>query len=153
MPRFGKLLFVALLYKRCIGFGVSFQRKIRRKQLLESYGKIFFQLLRLPQSIFVLGNPTYWGLESAMCPIFVKPVLEIFPIVYRYLGNVFPVRQRAIYTQINEKHLLEKENLRAFFCCGLEATKIITLSGTSLSSRQFSKMLKTKFMENTESSI
>ena len=95
--------------------------------------KIFFQLSRLPQSIFVLGNPSYWGLESAMCPIFVKPVLEIFPIVYRYLGNVFPVRQRAIYTQIIEKYLLEKENLRAFFCCGLESTKVITLSGTSLS--------------------
>ena len=77
--------------------------------------KVFFQLSRLPQSIFVLGNASYWGLESAMCPIFVKPVLEIFSIVYRYLGNVFPVRQRAIYTQIIEKYLLEKENLRAFF--------------------------------------
>ena len=48
--------------------------------------KTFFQLSSHSQSIFVLGNPTYWGLESAVSLIFVKPVLEIFPVVYRYLG-------------------------------------------------------------------
>ena len=42
--------------------------------------KIFFQLSNLSQPVFLLENPTHWGLETAVCPIFVKPVLDIFAV-------------------------------------------------------------------------
>ena len=38
------------------------------------------QLSNLLQSVFVLENPTHWGLETAVCPIFAKPVLDIFTV-------------------------------------------------------------------------
>ena len=42
--------------------------------------KFFFQLANLSQPVFLHENPTYWGLETAVCPIFVKPVLDIFAV-------------------------------------------------------------------------
>lgn len=76
MPRFGKLLFVALLYKRCIGckrcigFGVSFQRKIRRNQLLESYGKNIFPTFTSAAINFCTWKPKLLGLGICNVPNF-----------------------------------------------------------------------------------
>ena len=40
----------------------------------------FFQVSNLRWSVFVLGNPTYWGLETAAHPIFASLVLGIFAV-------------------------------------------------------------------------
>ena len=42
--------------------------------------KFFLQLSNLSQSAFLLQNPTHWGLEVVVCPIFAKPVLSIFAV-------------------------------------------------------------------------
>ena len=42
--------------------------------------KTFFSLSNFSQSVFLLENPTDWGWETAVCPIFAKPVLDIFVI-------------------------------------------------------------------------
>ena len=42
--------------------------------------KIFFQLSNLSQPVFLLENPTHWGLANGVCPIFAKPVLDIFAV-------------------------------------------------------------------------
>ena len=42
--------------------------------------KFFFQLSNLSHSVFVLENPAHLGLETAVCPIFVKYVLLIFAV-------------------------------------------------------------------------
>ena len=34
--------------------------------------KFFFQLSSLSLLVFVLENPTHWGLETSVCPIFAK---------------------------------------------------------------------------------
>ena len=45
---------------------------------VKGYGiKKWFQLSNLSYSVVVLENPTHLGLETAMCPIFAKPVLDI----------------------------------------------------------------------------
>ena len=38
------------------------------------------QLTNFVTISFVLGNTTYWGLETAVCPIFAKPVSDIFAV-------------------------------------------------------------------------
>ena len=38
------------------------------------------QLSNLSQLVFVLEKPTHWGLEIAVCPISVKPILDIFTV-------------------------------------------------------------------------
>ena len=42
--------------------------------------KTFLSLSSLSQSVFLLENPIDWGWETAVCPIFAKPVLDIFAI-------------------------------------------------------------------------
>ena len=50
------------------------------KNPMKDMKKKFFKLLNLSQPIFSLENPIHWGLETAVCPIFVKPVLDIFAV-------------------------------------------------------------------------
>ena len=158
MPRFGKLLFVALLYKRCIGckqcigFGVSFQRKIRRNQLLESYGKNIFPTFTSAAINFCTWKPKLLGLGICNVPNFCQTGFRNFSNCLQVPRKCFSCTPKS-YLYPNKWKTPIREGEFKGFCCGLEATKIITLSGTSLSSRQFSKMLKTKFMQNTESSI
>ena len=38
------------------------------------------KLSNLSQSVFALENPTHWGLETAVCPIFLKPYLDVFAV-------------------------------------------------------------------------
>ena len=44
----------------------------------DMHTKKTFQLSNFSQLVFSLENPTQWGLETAVCPIFAKPVLDIF---------------------------------------------------------------------------
>ena len=50
------------------------------KKPKQGNGKNFFELSHLSQSVFVLENPSHWGLETAVCPIFTKLVLDIFAV-------------------------------------------------------------------------
>ena len=38
------------------------------------------KLSNLSQPVFLFENPIHWGLETAVCPIFVKPVLDTFAV-------------------------------------------------------------------------
>ena len=42
--------------------------------------KNFPRLSNLSQSVSVLDNPIHWGLETALCSIFAKLVLDIFAV-------------------------------------------------------------------------
>ena len=43
--------------------------------------KFFFsQFSNLPQPVFLLENPTHWGLKTAVCLIFAKPILNNFAV-------------------------------------------------------------------------
>ena len=39
-----------------------------------------FRFLNLSQPVFLIENPTHWGLKTGECPIFAKPVLDIFAV-------------------------------------------------------------------------
>ena len=69
------------------------------KKPKQGYENCFFQLSNLPWSVFVLGNPTYWGLETAVHPIFANLVLGILLFVHWYLGQICPICNGAIYAQ------------------------------------------------------
>ena len=52
--------------------------------------------------VFLLENPTHWGLETALCPIFVKPVLDIFAVCSMVL------RMNLFYTP--QSHFMPKKS-------------------------------------------
>ena len=65
------------------GFWISFLEQLGGsggKSPSKDMEKIFSQLSNLSQSVFVLEILTHWGLETAVCPVFVKPVLDVFAI-------------------------------------------------------------------------
>ena len=54
----------------------------------------------LSQSFFLLENLTQWGMETAVCPIFAKPVSDIFAVCLLVpRTNLSHTQQRAIYAQ------------------------------------------------------
>ena len=90
----------------------------------------FFQLSNLSQLVFVLENPTHWGLETAVYPIFVKPVLDIFAVcslVPRV--NVSNMQQNYLCPK-SQNYLPGMGDLRFFLSYGLRATIKITICST-----------------------
>ena len=80
----------------------------------------------LSQSVFVTENPTYWGLETAVGPIFAKPVLDIFA-VYSLLSRInFSHMQQSYLCLKNQNYLLGKADLRFFPSYGLRTTIIFS---------------------------
>ena len=84
------------------------------KSLRKDMGKKFFQLSNLSQSVFLLENPTHWGLETAVCPIFAKPVLDIFTVCSLLHRTNFSQTQQGYLCPKNQNNLLEKADLRFF---------------------------------------
>ena len=62
-------------FTKLVKFANNFTEFVRdsgEKSPNKDMGKIFFQLSNLSQSV-LLENPTHWGLDTAVCPIFAKP--------------------------------------------------------------------------------
>ena len=74
--------------------------------------KIFFQLSNLSQPVFLFENPTHWGLETAVCPISVKPALDILAVC-----SLVPSMNLS-HTQQSYLCLLENSDLRDFLTTG-----------------------------------
>ena len=65
--------------------------------------EIFFSSFQICYNqFFLLENPTHWDLKTAVCPIFVRPVLDIFAVCPK-----------------NQNYLLYKTDLGLFFSYGL----------------------------------
>ena len=72
----------------------------------------------------------HWGLETAMCPIFVKPVLDIFEVLSLVPSMNFSHLQQSYLCQKNQNYVLEKADLRFFLNYGLRITIKITIFST-----------------------
>ena len=79
---------------------------------------------------FLLENPTHWGLETAVCPIFVKPVLDIFAVCSLVLRINLSHTQQSYLCPKNQNYLLGKADFRFFLSYGLRTTIKITISST-----------------------
>ena len=101
--------------------------------------KIFFcQLSNLSQPVFLLENPTHWGLETAVCPIFEKPVLDIFAVCSLVPSMNLSHTQQSYLCPKNQNYLLEKSDLRFFLNYGLRTTIKITIITTFYVTNNFS---------------
>ena len=100
------------------------------KKPKQEYGKFFFQLSNLSQSAFLLENPTHWALETAVCPIFAKPVLDIFTVFSRVPRMNLSQSQQGYLCQKNQNYLLEKAYFMFFFSYGLRTSIKITTFNT-----------------------
>ena len=86
----------------------------------------------LSQSVFVLENPTHWDLEPEVCPIFVKPVFNIFavcPLVLRIMCPICNLLPKNLLMSKKSK-LLGKNDLRFLLSYELRTTTKITHSST-----------------------
>ena len=92
--------------------------------------KFFFQLSNLSQSTFLLENPTHWALETAVCPIFAKPVLDIFTVFSLVPRMNLSQSQQGYLCQKNQNYLLEKAEFMFFFSYGLRTSIKITTFNT-----------------------
>ena len=72
--------------------------------------KKLFQLSNLSQPVFLLDNPTQWGLETAVCPIIAKPVLDIFAVCSLVPSMNFSHTQHSYLCPKKQNYLLEKSN-------------------------------------------
>ena len=48
---------------------------------------------------FLLENPTHWGFQTAVFPVFAKPVLDIFAVCSLVLRMNCPICNKNIYAQ------------------------------------------------------
>ena len=62
---------------------------------------------------FLLENPTHWGLDIAVCAVFVKLILDIFAVCSLLPRMNFPHMQQSYLCQKNQNYLLKKADLRA----------------------------------------
>ena len=90
----------------------------------------FFQVSNLSQPVFLLENPTHWGLETAVCPTFAKPVLDIFTVCSLVPSMNLSNTQQSYLCPKNQNYLLEKSVLRFFLNYGLRTTIKITIFST-----------------------
>ena len=86
----------------------------------------------LSWSVVALQNSTNWGLETAVCPTFVKLLLGIFAVC-----SLVP-RTKAIYAQKNQNYVLDKTNLGFFLSYGLRNIIKITIFSTFFVTVNFS---------------
>ena len=69
-------------------------------------------------TVFVLGNPTHSGLETAVCPIFAKLVLDIFALCSLVPKIDLSHTQQSYLCPKNQNHLLGKGDLKlSYFLC------------------------------------
>ena len=99
---------------------------------------MFFQLSNLSQPVFLLENQTHWSLETAVCPIFVKPVLDIFAVCSLVPSMNLSHTQQSYLCPKNQNYLLEKSDLRFFLNYGLRTTIKITIFSTFYVTDNFS---------------
>ena len=109
-----------------------------KKSPSKDMNKFFFQLSNLSQPIFLLENPTHWGLETAVYPIFAKPVLDIFAVCSLVPSMNLSHMQQSYLCPKNQNYLLEKADLRFFLNCGLRTTIKITIFSTFYVTDNFS---------------
>ena len=100
--------------------------------------KFFSQLSNLSQPIFLLENPTQQGLETAMSPIFVKQILDIFAVCSLVPSMNLSHTQQSYLCPKNQNYLLEKSDLRFFLNYGLRTTIKITIFSTFYVTDNFS---------------
>ena len=92
------------------------------KKPKKTYGEKNFQLSNLSQSVLILKNQTHWCLESTVCPIFVKPVFDIFAVCSMVPTiNLAHTQQSYLYPK-NQNYLLGKADLRFFLSNRLRTT-------------------------------
>ena len=73
-----------------------------------------FQLSNLSQPVFLLENPTHWGLETAVCPIFVKPILDVSAVCSLVPSMNLSHTQHNYLCPKNPSYVLEKTDSRFF---------------------------------------
>ena len=76
--------------------------------------KKFFQLSNLSQSVYLLENPIHWRLETAVCPIFVELILDIFAVCSLVPRMNLSHMQQSCLCSKNPNYLLEKNDLSFF---------------------------------------
>ena len=99
--------------------------------------RIFSPTFKFDTSFFT-WNPTNWGLETAVCPIFAKPVLYIFAVCSLIPSMNLSHMQQSYLCPKNQNYLLEKSDLRFFLNYGLRITLKITIFSTFYVTDNFS---------------
>ena len=90
------------------------------KKTKQRYGKFFFPAVKfVTTSFFLLENPTHWDLKTAVCPIFAKPVLDIFAVCSLVPRMNLYHTQQSYLCPKNQNYLLYKTDLGFFFSYGL----------------------------------
>ena len=101
-----------------------------KKKPKQGYGNFFFQLSNLSQLVFVLKNPTHWGLETTVSTISAKPVLDIFEVCSLVTRINLSYTQQSYLCPKNQNYLLGKADLGFFFNYRLRSTIKITIFST-----------------------
>ena len=107
------------------------------KSLTKDMKIFFFQLSNLSQ-FFLLENPTHRCLETAVCPISVKPVLDMFGVCSLVPSMNLSHTQQSYLCPKIQNYLLEKSDLKFFLNYGLRTTIQITIFRTFYVSDNFS---------------
>ena len=92
--------------------------------------KFFFQLSNLSQLVFVLKNPTRWGLETTVSTIYAKLVLDIFEVCSLVTRINLSYMQQSYLCPKNQNYLLGKADLGFFYSYRLRSTTKITIFST-----------------------
>ena len=112
--KLGRIYVLKKLVNKFTKFGTNANGSSGEKSPSKDLEKNFFQLSNLSQSIVVRENPTNWGLETPMCPIYAKPVLHIFAVCSLVPGINLPHTQQFYLCQKGQNYLLGKADLRFF---------------------------------------
>ena len=85
---------------------------------VKGYGiKKCFQLLNLPLNLS-FENPTHWGLETALCPIFAKPAFDTFAVSSLVpKTNLSHTQQKSLCPK-NQNYLIRKADFRISLSVG-----------------------------------
>ena len=98
----------------------------------------FFPTFRFVKISILIENPNHWGLKTAVCPIFVKPVEDIFPVCLLVPRmNLYHTQQNYLCPK-NQNYLLEKADLTFFFEYELRTIIKITIFSTFYVTDKFS---------------
>ena len=92
----------------------------------------------MKKKVFLLENPTHWGLETAVCLIFAKSVLDTFAVCSLVPSMNLSHRQQSYLCPKNQNNFLEKSDLRFFLNYGLRTTIKITIFRTFYVTENFS---------------
>ena len=76
---------------------------------------------------FCTWKPTHWGLETAVCPIFAKLVLDIFAVCLLVPMIHLSHTQQSYLCPKNQIYFLGKAGLRFFLSYGLSTRIKITI--------------------------